>query len=81
MAQLGVPFELAIVASEIGSYKPALGHWHAFERETGRLPDVHVAAQPLPRRRAVRTSSGCRRSGSTDSARTPGPEPTRDCRI
>ena len=44
MAQLGVPFELAIVASEIGSYKPALGHWQAFERETGRLPDVHVAA-------------------------------------
>jgi 2-haloalkanoic acid dehalogenase type II len=44
MAQLGVPFELAIVASEIASYKPALGHWQAFERETGRLPDVHVAA-------------------------------------
>jgi 2-haloacid dehalogenase len=31
MAQLGVPFEVAIVASEIGSYKPALGHWQAFE--------------------------------------------------
>ena len=44
MAQLGVPFEVAIVASEVGSYKPALGHWQAFEREAGRLPDVHVAA-------------------------------------
>jgi 2-haloalkanoic acid dehalogenase type II len=44
MRRLGVPFELAIVASEIGSYKPALGHWQAFEREVGRLPDVHVAA-------------------------------------
>jgi 2-haloacid dehalogenase len=44
MRQLGVPFELAIVASEIGSYKPALVHWSTFERETGRLPDVHVAA-------------------------------------
>ena len=44
MASIGVPFELAIVASEIGSYKPALGHWRAFEREVGRLPDVHVAA-------------------------------------
>ncbi len=43
-AQIGVPFELAIVASEIGSYKPALGHWRAFEREVGRLPNVHVAA-------------------------------------
>ncbi|MGB2874937.1 MAG: HAD-IA family hydrolase [Gaiellaceae bacterium] len=42
--RIGVPFELAIVASEIGSYKPAFGHWQAFERELGRLPDVHVAA-------------------------------------
>jgi 2-haloalkanoic acid dehalogenase type II len=44
MQHLGVPFELAIVASEIGSYKPGLGHWRAFEKRTGRLPDVHVAA-------------------------------------
>jgi 2-haloalkanoic acid dehalogenase type II len=44
MERLGVPFELAIVASEIGSYKPALGHWHAFEERVGRLPDAHVAA-------------------------------------
>jgi 2-haloacid dehalogenase len=40
---IGVPFELAIVASEIGSYKPQDGHWRAFAREVGRLPDVHVA--------------------------------------
>jgi 2-haloalkanoic acid dehalogenase type II len=44
MERLGVPFELAIVASEVGSYKPALGHWRAFENEVGRAPDVHVAA-------------------------------------
>jgi 2-haloacid dehalogenase len=44
MRTIGVPFERAIVASEIGSYKPAEGHWRAFEREYGRLPDVHVAA-------------------------------------
>ena len=44
MASIGVPFELAIVASEVGSYKPALGHWRAFEGKVGRLPDVHVAA-------------------------------------
>ena len=44
MSRIGVPFELAIAASEIGSYKPALGHWQAFERELGRPPDVHVAA-------------------------------------
>src|SRR4051812_39509020 len=40
---IGVPFDLAIVAGEINSYKPAEGHWRAFERKTGRLPDVHVA--------------------------------------
>lgn len=40
LEQIGVGFELAIVASEIGSYKPADGHWRAFrERVT---PDVHV---------------------------------------
>jgi 2-haloacid dehalogenase len=44
MARIGVEFELAIVASEIGSYKPAHGHWRAFELETKRLPDVHVGA-------------------------------------
>jgi 2-haloalkanoic acid dehalogenase type II len=44
MERLGVPFELAIVASEIGSYKPDLGHWRAFQERTGRAPDVHVAA-------------------------------------
>jgi 2-haloacid dehalogenase len=43
LASIGVPFEFAIVASEIGSYKPALGHWRAFEQRIGRLPDVHVA--------------------------------------
>ena len=44
MTAIGVPFEGAIVASEIGSYKPAQGHWRAFEREFGQMPDVHVAA-------------------------------------
>jgi 2-haloalkanoic acid dehalogenase type II len=44
MERIAVPFELAIVASEIGSYKPALGHWRAFGERVGRLPDVHVAA-------------------------------------
>ena len=37
---IGVDFEFAIVASEIGSYKPDHGHWRAFrERAT---PDAHV---------------------------------------
>jgi FMN phosphatase YigB (HAD superfamily) len=44
MTSIGVRFERAIVAGEIGSYKPAVGHWRTFEGEVGRLPDVHVAA-------------------------------------
>jgi 2-haloacid dehalogenase len=42
---IGVPFDGAIVASEVGSYKPAHGHWHAFYAETGaaRSHHVHVA--------------------------------------
>ena len=46
MRQIGVPFELAIVASEIGSYKPATRHWTEFFHRTGAEPTnhVHVAA-------------------------------------
>jgi 2-haloacid dehalogenase len=44
MRAIGVQFDGSLVASELGSYKPAHGHWRAFEREHGRLPDVHVAA-------------------------------------
>jgi 2-haloacid dehalogenase len=40
---IGVPFDLAIVASEIGSYKPAHTHWEAFAEAVGRPPTVHVA--------------------------------------
>lgn len=40
---IDVPFDLAVVASEIGSYKPSSRHWHAFAERVGRLPDVHVA--------------------------------------
>ncbi len=46
MEAIGVPFDGSVVAGEIGSYKPAHGHWRAFtERfspEAGR--HVHVAA-------------------------------------
>jgi 2-haloacid dehalogenase len=46
MRQIGVPFELAIVASEIGSYKPGHRHWEQFFARTGadRAGHVHVAA-------------------------------------
>jgi 2-haloacid dehalogenase len=39
---IGVPFERAVVASEIGSYKPAHGHWEAFYEATGADPGRHV---------------------------------------
>jgi 2-haloalkanoic acid dehalogenase type II len=77
MAQLGVPFELAIVASEIGSYKPALGHWQAFERETGRLPDVHVAAS-LFHDIGPAVELGLPSIWINRLAEQPGPQPTRE---
>jgi 2-haloacid dehalogenase len=44
--RIGVPIDLAIVASEIGSYKPATKHWTEFFTRTGadRARHVHVAA-------------------------------------
>jgi 2-haloacid dehalogenase len=42
MARIGVPFELAIVASEIGSYKPDHRHWLTFFEETGADHERHV---------------------------------------
>jgi 2-haloacid dehalogenase len=44
--QIGVPIDVAIVASEIGSYKPAHRHWTEFFARTGadRAGHVHVAA-------------------------------------
>ncbi|MFL5909743.1 MAG: HAD family hydrolase [Gaiellaceae bacterium] len=42
MERIGVPFELAIVASEIGSYKPAHRHWEEFYARTGADPPGHV---------------------------------------
>lgn len=46
MKLIGVPFEQAIVASELGSYKPRLKHWQAFEErvDAGLGAHVHVAA-------------------------------------
>ena len=77
LAQLGVPFELSIVASEIGSYNPAPGHWRAFEERVGRPPDVHVAASLLhdigPANELGLRSIWINRLGET-----PGPQPTRE---
>jgi 2-haloacid dehalogenase len=42
IAAIGVPFEGAVVASEIGSYKPGHRHWDAFYELTGADHDRHV---------------------------------------
>jgi 2-haloalkanoic acid dehalogenase type II len=77
LAQLGVPFDVTVVASEIGSYKPALGHWRAFEQQAGRPPDVHVAASLFhdvaPANELGLPSIWINRRGET-----PGPQPTRE---
>jgi 2-haloacid dehalogenase len=45
LEHIGVPFEFAIVASEIGSYKPDHGHWRAFAEQTPQdVTHVHVGA-------------------------------------
>jgi 2-haloacid dehalogenase len=44
MERIGVPFELAIVASEIGSYKPGHRHWEAFRERVTPDAQVHVGA-------------------------------------
>jgi len=42
MAAIGVHFELAVVAGDIGSYKPAHRHWEVFRERTGVSPSRHV---------------------------------------
>lgn len=43
--RIGVPFDLLVLATEVGSYKPNPGHWERFFVESGAEPDrtVHVA--------------------------------------
>jgi 2-haloacid dehalogenase len=44
MDAIGVHFDLAIVAGEIGSYKPAHRHWEVFRQRVGDdVAHVHVA--------------------------------------
>ncbi len=42
LSLVGVRVDLKVVASEIGSYKPARGHWDAFFAATGADPARHV---------------------------------------
>ena len=42
LARIGVEFDRTVVASEIGSYKPAPAHWDEFFAESGAEPAGHV---------------------------------------
>ena len=72
MQAIGVPFDGAVVASEIGSYKPQHGHWRVFYETYGADPARHVhVAQSHFHDVVPAASSGSRRCGSTGWARTP----------
>jgi 2-haloacid dehalogenase len=76
---LGVEFEETIVASEIGSYKPAPGHWREFARRAGVGPErhVHVAAS-LFHDVAPAGALGLRTIWINRLGETAGPPPTRE---
>ena len=79
MAAIGVPFELAVVASEIGSYKPALRHWAVFTEATGATPARHVhVAQSLFHDIAATSELGIRSVWINRLDELPDPEPTRE---
>ncbi len=42
LAAIGVDPDARVVASDIGSYKPAPGHWEAFFERTGAVREAHV---------------------------------------
>ena len=48
MVAIGIAFQRVVVASEIGSYKPAKRHWEVFQEQTGADATNHVhVAQSL----------------------------------
>jgi 2-haloacid dehalogenase len=79
MKRLGVPFDLAIVAEELGSYKPGPAHWERFFEVTtaDKEHHVHVAASLFhdiaPARELGLTSVWINRLGEKAD-----PEPTRE---
>jgi 2-haloacid dehalogenase len=81
LGHLGVPVDERVVASQIGSYKPAHGHWNEFFRRTGAERDghVHVAAS-LFHDIAPANELGLRSVWINRLGETPGPQPTRELR-
>jgi 2-haloacid dehalogenase len=79
MRAIGVRIDVAIVAGEIGSYKPAHAHWNVFFGSThaSRERHVHVGAS-LFHDVAPATELGLRSVWINRLGEQPGPEPTRE---
>lgn len=75
MDAIEVPFDLVVVAGDIGSYKPARRHWQVFREQTGEGGEAHVhVAQSLYHDIEPATGLGLRsiwinRLGEADDAR------------
>jgi 2-haloacid dehalogenase len=81
MQRIGVPFDLAVVAGEIGSYKPAPAHWERFFELTtaDKEHHVHVAAS-LHHDIAPARELGLRSVWINRLDETPGPKADRELR-
>ena len=79
MRAIGVRIDVAIVAGEIGSYKPARAHWDVFFGSThaSRERHVHVAAS-LFHDIAPANELGLHSVWINRLDERPGPEPTRE---
>src|SRR5262245_55132601 len=76
---IGVPFDETVVAGEIGSYKPALGHWREFARRIGGEPSSHVhVGASLFHEVAPANELGLPSIWINRLGERPGPEPTRE---
>jgi len=77
--RIGVPFDLTVVAEDVGSYKPAHGHWQRFRDETNAEEEghVHVAAS-LFHDIAPANELGLRSVWINRLSERPGPSPTRE---
>jgi 2-haloacid dehalogenase len=77
--QIGVPFDLTIVAEDVGSYKPAHGHWERFRDETGVDDESHVhVAASLFHDVAPANELGIRSVWINRLGEVPRPAPTRE---
>jgi 2-haloacid dehalogenase len=79
MKRIGVPFDLAIVAGDLGSYKPAHAHWEHFYDVTtaDKEHHVHVAASLLHDIAPAR-ELGLRTVWINRLGEKPGPKPDRE---